>query len=184
VLDDDHYEYIGVVPTSDSNGLPVSTNPVDCRDAYDLDATATIWRRRVTYGPWEAIGSDGVTMRRFGGIVAAEGKPTIDKRIISQGALTLPTEPVPLMDLGADDEPERGSNIVGKFTGFRRHGLFIAVEGMTTLETGEYGVGIDLRDTTSHVDDEGVMHITGGQIAGAHVVQNPAWPYLAVIEVE
>lgn len=189
MFDDDHYEYTGRDPSRINDWCPTYVNPDECREMHDLTPTDTIWRRQVTYGPWEAVTVDDdgapLAMRRFAGIVAAEGKETTDKRIIGQGALTLPTEPVPLMKLrDENDDRHHGADLVGKFTGFRRHGLFVAVEGLTTLEKGEYGVGVDLGDATFHVDDEGVMHITSASIMGAHVVKNPAWPFLAVIEVE
>lgn len=183
---DDHYEYIGSDPTGNAEGELVFYDAAECRDECDLAPDSTIWRRRVTYGPWEAVSGEGdaIVMRRFTGIVAAEGKETTDKRIIGQGALTLPTEPVPLHTIGTDGDAVTLPELVGKFTGFRRHGLFIACDGLTTLEKGEYGVGVDLMDMTAHTDEEGVLRITSGRIAGASVVDNPAWPHLAVIVVE
>lgn len=105
------------------------------------------------------------------GIIAVEGEPTGDGRLIAAGALTWPDHPLPLTH-------EIDGETIGTVEEISRDGDLIRASG--TIKDASYGyihsVGVSLTDPQAEGDFDGSFSVvTKAEIREVAIVASAAW---------
>ena len=116
-------------------------------------------------------------MATFLGVLAVEGQPTTDGRLIAHGALRWPDHSVPLT-------ADFGGKVIGEVSRIWRDGNLIRCEG-TTFDSLDAGQGLAVGCTIDKFEadmelatllsGDGEYRITSGEIGGAAITDEPAF---------
>lgn len=130
--------------------------------------------------------------RRFTTTLARLGTPTGDKRILTPGGISSRDLPLPLMWQRESSEGHGGSIAVGRIetldigqdmvtaTGTLLESAEWSYELIEQLDAGILGPSVDLDDLEYVIDDEDRIIITKARIAGATLVNIPAFADVSI----
>lgn len=102
------------------------------------------------------------------GVIAVEGKDTVDGRRIRPGALTFQRPPLTLMNMAGTQ------HAVGRVDDIARDGHLIIASGVTNLEPGDYPAGMDVVNPDAITDGPAII-MTKGEVCAVYVRCAAAW---------
>lgn len=140
---------------------------------------------------------------RFQALIAVEGLPTTDGRLIVRGGLqAVPAKTAFLRFSGRDKSGHGSTEVGGRFTSIRRRDCWMLANGeFSDDEPGEFladavataagkgdplGIGLDLwMDDDAVPDPDGLLRLESATVLGATVYvgagSTPAWPQCRIV---